>query len=679
MKVTYNWLKDFLDLKIAPALLAEKLTMAGLEVTSLEERAGDFIIEIEITSNRPDWLSVKGIAREVAAITGNKLKAKKPAFHKAVKSTATPNFLIEVEDKKDCPLYTAKIIENIKVGPSPAWLKERLELVGCRSVNNIVDITNYILFESGEPLHAFDLDKLAPGAIIVRRAKAGERITTIDGQAKILNPYILVIADRTKAVAAAGVMGGKDTEVTEKTRNVLLEAAVFNPVVIRRARQILGLQSESSYRFERGVDTGAVEGASWQAVRLMEELAGARCVLAKASGSQKARKKNIILRIPYLNALLGQDISQAKIKGILDKLGLGPKIKSKGSICVNVPSYRPDLNLEVDLIEEVARISGYENIPKSLPAVAPKIIPSLKRDLVCAVKNILVGLGLNEVITYSLIDRDLLKVCGQGPLAKPVEILNPLSNEQEILSPSLTPGLGRCIAYNLNQRQERVDIFEIANVFSGEETSPREELVLGVGMSGARQKFLEKAVVRDEAGFLHLKGITEVVLGRLGVREYSFKEKGNCSRIDIFIKDEKIGSMFALDRDALDRLDIKNKEAYLLEVSLDKAFAFAKMQKEFKPMPRYPGITRDISLVVKEEVLFGDIEQLLEEKGRPLLREVRVADFYKGQQIPAGYRGLTISCLYGSLERTLTEAEVAPLHNQLCGLLSEKLGATIRQ
>ncbi|MDD5730640.1 MAG: phenylalanine--tRNA ligase beta subunit-related protein, partial [Candidatus Omnitrophica bacterium] len=267
MKVTYNWLKDFVDIKVPPQALADKLTMAGLEVVSLEESGGDFVFEIEITSNRPDWLSVSGVAREVAAITGSKLKQPKTAgFKPQAKIKAAAGGInqanIKIENKKDCPLYTGKIIRGVKVGASPEWLKKRLEAVGCRSVNNVVDITNYILFETGHPLHAFDLDKLNTQAVTVRRGRPEEKIVIIDGQEKKLDGEILVIADKEKAVAIAGVMGGKDTEVSFSTVNIFLEAAVFNPAVVRKSRQKLGLQSDSSYRFERGVNPHTAESAS---------------------------------------------------------------------------------------------------------------------------------------------------------------------------------------------------------------------------------------------------------------------------------------------------------------------------------------------------------------------------------------------------------------------------------
>ncbi|MDP2941482.1 MAG: phenylalanine--tRNA ligase subunit beta, partial [Candidatus Omnitrophota bacterium] len=357
MKVTYNWLKEFVDIRIAAGALAEKLTMAGLEVVSLEERAGDFIFEIEITSNRPDWLSVIGVAREVAAITGRKLKlpsgtkGRKRGEGRGTKDAA--EWKIRIEDRKDCPLYTAKIIRGVKVGPSPQWLKARLESVGCRSVNNIVDITNYVLFEQGEPLHAFDLDRLSGNTIIVRRALDNEKLVTIDGIQRVFSPGILLIADAQKPVAIAGVMGSQNSEVVQRTRNILLEAAVFNPVTVRSGRQRLGLQSESSYRFERGVDFQTACNASQRAAGLICELCGGEFIAAKSSGSDKVKLRRLTFDLSASNRLLGIKLPAAKAKKILSTLGFKLTSAGKDKLTVSIPAFRQDVSLPVDLAEEL--------------------------------------------------------------------------------------------------------------------------------------------------------------------------------------------------------------------------------------------------------------------------------------------------------------------------------------
>ncbi|MCX5702737.1 MAG: phenylalanine--tRNA ligase subunit beta [Candidatus Omnitrophica bacterium] len=683
MKVTYNWLKDFVDIRISPRELADKLTMAGLEVAASEAKKGDFIFEIEVTSNRPDCLSVVGIAREVAAITGKKLKIATSCKLQATRKNLQPvacglqPFSIKIEDNNDCPLYIARIIKDVKVGPSPDWLKERLELIGCRSVNSVVDITNYILFSWGEPLHAFDLDKLQSREIIVRRAQKGEKIITIDGEQRILTPDILVIADKEKPIAIAGIMGGEDTEVTENTKNILLEAAVFNSLIIRRERQRLGLQSESAYRFERGIDLGIVNKASFEAAKLIQGVAGGKPVIVKHSGSLSIKRQSIKLELSNVEKLLGVDIGRDKIKRILNNLGLKTKTKSRNDFKFEVPSHRADVSSEIDLIEEIARISGYENIPKSSPAVSPQVGIAQMRDMVSLTKNILVGLGLNEVITYSFVDKELLKAFGIQCASDTIEIANPLNREQRILRPNLIPSLASCISYNLNQKQEYINIFEIAKVFSPSSQQENENLALGIAICGVKSLLLEQGLIKDAAGFLHLKGILEVLFKRLGISDYSFT-MDDTRGMAVSINREKIGLINRLGRESLDHLDIKNKDVFVLELSLDRLLAFANLRRQFKGLPKYPGISRDISVVLKEDIAIDAILKAMRDKGLELLKEVEVVDYYKGKQIPSGFRGLTISCLYRSDERTLTEAEVNPVHALVCRVLIDRFRAQIR-
>jgi phenylalanyl-tRNA synthetase beta chain len=674
MKVTYSWLKDFVDIKIAPDDLAERLTMAGLEVVALEKRGGDFVFEIEITSNRPDWLSVTGIAREVAAITKSKIKNQKVQLR--IEKSKQEKFEIKIENNKDCPLYTAKIIRGVKVGASPEWLKNRLELVGCRSVNNIVDITNYVLFETGEPLHAFDLDKLNSPAIIVRRAKAGEKLVTIDGEEKQLFPGILVIADAQKAIACAGIIGGKDSEVTESTKNILLEAAVFDPVLIRRGKQALGLQSESAYRFERSVDASMVEPASLMAAQLIEKLSPGKIVLAKNAGVGKSIKKNITLDCAKVAKVLGVGIAAEKIRGILISLGFTVKSRGKDKFSVSVPAHRKDVSLDVDLIEEVARIYGYERIPQALPSVKPQASAWGVTEAVALIKNILTGLGLNEAITYSLVERDLDSSLGSAVNLPAVAIRNPLSREQEVLRTSLLPSLVRSAALNLNQKQDYVNLFEVARRFCFSDKGPQEELCLGVLLCGKKSLALDRGMVKDEAGLLHLKGIIENLFLRLGIKGFGFTADREV--ISVEVAGAKVGLMLRLTRKTLETFDIKNREVFVAEISLEKIMPALNLKKQFIAPPKYPGITRDISLLLQESVRIEEVFKEMRSTAGELLKDLKVADFYKGRQVPEGWRGLTLSCLYRSDERTLTEAEVTPVHAKVSLVLTERFGAKIR-
>ncbi len=676
MKVTYSWLKDFVDLKIPPQELAEKLTMSGLEVVSLEEAGGDFVFEIEITSNRPDWLSVIGIAREAGAICGLKLKT--PNFKETkIKTQKNLPLKISVSNKTDCPFYSARVICDVKVGPSPDWLKKRLESLGCRSVNNIVDITNYILFETGQPLHAFDLDTLGQREINIRRAGKDEKIITIDGQEKVLGAEVLVIADKNKPVAIAGIMGGKVTEVTLKTRNILLEAAVFNPILVRRAKQKLGLQSESAYRFERGVDLEAAKIASIAAQELILKLASGRPCAYKSVGVLKSANPVINLDPAYVNKVLGLTITVIKVKQILNRLGLQVKNKNKNILSVKIPGFRQDLKLPIDLVEEIARIYGYAKIPQTIPAIRPgKNIPD-KRDILCGMKNILSSAGLHEVITYSLVDRALLTKSQINTDKNLIEILNPLSREQEVLRSTLLPSLIRCIAHNLDQQQENIKIFEIANVFSGQTHSTREEPCLGIALCGINSFLIKQGLVKDEVTLLHLKGVLEILFNRLGVRSFDFLRRDE-HRINIMIDQEEAGLMLDLNQQVLGSFDIKNRQVVLAELNLEKLFSHINLSKKFSSIPKFPAITRDISFVIKNDVSVKSLLSAIEEKGAPLLRQAKVADYYQGKQIPQGFKGLTISCIYRQDERTLTEEEINPLHNEVCSLLKEHFDVKFR-
>lgn len=679
MKVTYNWLKDFVDLKISPAALAQKLTMAGLEVVSLEEINGDFVFEIEITSNRPDWLSVLGIAREVSAITGSKLKTTSLKETKIKAKDCCP-VKISVSDKSDCPFYSGRVICDVLVGPSPDWLKKRLESLGCRSVNNVVDITNYVLFQTGQPLHAFDLDALNQKEINVRRAKTNEKIATIDAQQIILSPEILVIADKDRPVAIAGIMGGKDTEVSFKTKNILLESAVFNPILVRRAKQKLGLGSESAYRFERGVDCQTAKTASITAQELILKIAFGKPCAYKGIGAFKSANPIINLDLAYVNKMLGVNIPIAKIKQILNGLGLSLKVKSKNILTVKIPSFRQDLKLAIDLIEEIARIYGYAKIPQTIPAIKPgaaqrRVLASPikpgknildKSDTVSNIKNILSGLGLNEVITYSLVDRNLLTKSGINSDAGLIEILNPLSKEQEVLRPSLLPSLIRCLAYNLDQQQENIKIFEAANIFSGLANSTKEEFCLGIALC-----------VVDAYLLLNLKGILESLLNKLGIKNFEFIRQDE-HKINISIDREQLGFMLDLSSKVMADFDIKNKQVVLAQINLEKLFDYIKPGKRFSGIPKFPAITRDISFLIKDEVSIKDLLVEIERKGATLLRQVKVVDYYQGKQIPEGFKGLTVSCVYRLDERTLTEEEITPLHNEICSLLKERFGIKMR-
>ncbi|MDD4940975.1 MAG: phenylalanine--tRNA ligase subunit beta [Candidatus Omnitrophica bacterium] len=686
MKTTYNWIREFVDVDMPPEELADKLTMAGIEVKAVESRHGDFVFEIEITSNRPDWLSVLGIAREVAAVTGKKLKPV-PALRRAAVSgkkraqargTAACPWQVRIEDREDCPLYTARILSHVAVGPSPDWLRRRLELVGCRSVNNVVDITNYCLYEMGEPLHAFDADTLAPGEIVVRRAQQGEKITTIDGQDRALDPSVLVIADSQKPVAAAGVMGGKATEVTERTKNVILEAAIFRPVVVRRGRQSLGLQSEASYRFERGIDPGIIAIASDRAAGLIQKLCAGSIEGAASSPAVRCRPRTVALSETAVSEVLGVSLPASRIKSILSSLGFVVRTKRTGSLAVSVPTHRQDVCAEIDLIEEVARIYGFDRIPASLAAVKLQAAGDDAYRRICGVKAILTGLGLDEVITYSMLDKQSLAGFW-GDDAALAAIANPLSEEQEFLRPVLMPGVVASAAYNLRQQQEYISVFEIAKTYQRRQGRLHENYHVCAALCGRRSVWLEqdKRRMADSPAFLHLKGITAVLFDRCRVGPYRFAAV-DAGRVDIMGPNGALGTMRRIGKDVLDRLAVKNRDMYAVELSLNGILGAGRHECRFEQLCRYPGICRDISIVVQDSVETSEVVEHIKQHGGEFLQRVAISDFYKGKPIPDGHKNLTVSCFYRSAARTLQEDEVNAAHHAVIERLKERFQAAIR-
>lgn len=679
MKVTYNWLKDYVDLKIKPQELADKLTMAGIEVKSIESRDDDFVFEIEITSNRPDWLSVIGLAREVAAITNSALKlnvfsGKPKVFNNQEKLD------IQIEDKLDCSIYTGKIIRNVKIGPSPEWLKKRLELIGCRNINNIVDITNYVLFELGEPLHAFDLDKLSSSKIIVRRAKAKEKITTIDNFEKDLNENILVIADEKHPVAVAGVMGGKDTEVTEETQNILLEAAIFNPLVVRRSRYQLGLQTDASYRFERSIDPASVELSSNRAAELIKDLASGQLTAKKHAGSIALKENTVNLELALIEKILNVKVPVSKIKSILTPLGFIVKNKGKNSLAIQVPTYRPDVKIPEDILEEIARVFGYENIPVSLPRVCFQQITDQKILFIGEIKNFLNALGLNEVLTYSLLDNQSFINFGYS-LEHAVLMQNPLSKEQEAMRFSLMPSVSQVISYNLRQKQEPVNIFEIAKVYLNKANSyPEERYSLCIGMCGNKSWLNEKLeLINDEAGFLHLKGIVLELMRKILVSNFEYKFNSiNKFEFEFLVNNKRLGLLKKLNKEILNKLDIKNREVFLAELNLEEILCLVNKKIKFESISKFPGVDRDISLVVAENILSDEIIDFVRKHAGNLLTKVEITNYYKGKQISDGYKNLTISCLYSAKDRTLNEEEVNQMHSSIVEGLVKKFQAQLR-
>lgn len=685
MRISYNWLKDYVDINMPAEKLAHILTMAGISVDSIEKKGDDSVLEIEITSNRADWLSYIGIAREVAAITGRKLKipscvVRRASCEKKRNTQYAIRTTIRVEDKKLCPRYTARIIRNVKVGESPAWLREKIEAIGLRSVNNIVDITNFCLFETGEPMHAFDLDSLSGGTVIIRHAKKGEKITIIDGTARALDESMLVIADMEVPVAVAGVMGGLRTEVGSPTKNILLEAAYFDPISVRRTSRKMALSTESSYRFERKVDMDNIGYSSGRATQLILEMAGGEAQDYIDIGKARASKKAISLRLDRVNEVLGADIPPAKTKDILASLGLKKKSFSKNILKLEAPAFRQDLQNEIDLIEEVARIYGYGNIPETLPCVVEKE-PRLPLSVAVddKMRETLKGLGLSEIITYSLLSRKMLGMAGLDG-KNIIAVKNPLSAEQEVMRPSGIPGMLNAIRYNINRKNNDLKLFELGKIYSM--TGPgsfEERRNITIGMAG---EIYDGWIGRPRrVNLFDLKGALETLFLDLGIGEFSVRESTNntfsssCASVEA--KGEPLGVIGEIDSTVLKNFDIKDK-VYIAQIDCEKILELVSLEKHFKDIARYPSVLRDISIVIDKNISNASIISSITESAGPLLKKTRLIDRYRGGQIPDGKTSLTYRLEYQDISRTLEDKEVQEAHSRVVRALTKDLGAGLR-
>jgi len=707
MRISYNWLKDYVDIKLPPEKLAEILTMSGLSVDSIDVKGDDSVLEAEITSNRPDWLSYIGVAREVAAITGAKLKLSSFVYHRSYIEThrhsearraeeskkrsfaslrMTNNerlttIPVKVLDKKLCPRYTARVIRNVKVGESPTWLKKRIETAGLRPVNNIVDITNFCLLETGEPMHAFDLDKLAGGSVIVRNAMNGEKITAIDGVERTLDSATLVIADDKRPVAIAGVMGGSATEVGISTKNILLEAAYFDPISIRRTSRRLALSTESSYRFERKVDVENIISASDRATQLIMKLANGKPCEFLDIGKTKPGKKIVPLRLEKLNKVLGVEIPPTRVKAILISLGLKVRASSKTALKLEIPQFRYDLQNEIDLIEEVARIYGYDRIDETLPAVV-ETGQRLPEALVIEerIRRTLQALGLSEIITYGLMARKLLSLA-KIPDDDVVDIRNPLSAEQEIMRPTLIIGLLNSIRWNINRRNKDLKLFESGKIYlknAGNNFTETKHLSLGItGQSCDGWMGHPRPIT-----FFDLKGIVQTLFSELGIKALSMKVAHNdifspaaCASIDL--NGDTIGIIGQIEPKILQDFYVKDA-IYACEIDCEKLAKHISLEKRFEELPKYPSIVRDISIMANVNILNDQILSAIREASGNILKDVRMIDRYSGGQIPDGKTGLTYRLEYQDPKRTLEEKDVQEVHSRILRALESNLGARLR-
>ena len=697
MKIQLDWLKTYIDHGLSAGKLSDLLTMGGLEIEGLESVDLDGgrtteVMELNVTPNRGYCLSHIGVAREVGAMLHKKCKLPAPdkQLAKAMSSTPVKKKIAVVNEEPElCPRYTAMVIENVKPGPSPKWLVDRLKAIGLRPINNIVDVTNFVMMEYGQPLHAFDSARLAGSKIVVRRARKGEPFVALDGSELKLGTDALVIADAEKPVALAGIMGGANSQVDESTQTVVLESASFDPVAVRKASKKYGLRSDSSYRFERGVDVEAVVTASSRAAVLIRELAGGDICKGRIDIYFKSRKPNRFdFRVSRTNQVLGTELSAKKIVKYLKGLGVTIVKEKKAGECyqVEAPSSRPTLTREIDLIEEVARLDGYDEVEVSHPVVSVNPVRFSKiQTAVRQSKEVLRNLGYSEAINYSFIEGDwaqqFLDTFGDSSPAV-VRLDNPISSDMDTMRPSLLPGLIKSAMRNINRGQRNVQLFEQGHIFFGKKGKGSHEISCLAGLATGPYP---GSVWKDSGktfDMYDLKGALETLAEQYQVElEYkpasrSFLDSGQSA--DAFAGDRYVAYLGRLCPVMARRLEV-NPDIYVFELNMEALAAAMPEQTRFQSIPKYPETYRDISILVDQTVQAQTISDLIRQTSGPLIRRVELFDQYQGKRLPSGKKSLTFALSFQSPEKTLTDAEVNPIFEKIVGSLSEQLGAALRE
>jgi phenylalanyl-tRNA synthetase beta chain len=650
----------------------------------------DTILDVAITPNRGDCLSVLGLAREIAALTGARLHAKKPQVRERGVAI-TEQARVRIEDPDLCPRYAARIITGVQAAPSPVWMRWRLEAAGIRALNNLVDVTNYVMIERGQPLHAFDLPSLAGAEIVVRRARDRAAIKTLDGQVRALVPDDLLICDRDRAVAIAGVMGGENSEVREQTTTVLLESAYFIPETVRRTARRLGLRSEASYRFERGVDPQGTVLALNRAAALMMELAGGQVSRGVMDVyPQPLTSTKISLRAQRVTHLLGIVVEQQEIQRCLHTLGMAVKPERGGAWRVTVPSYRADLTQEADLIEEIARLRGYETIPTLLPGSAvQEKKPDLEGIWSKRIRTYLAAQGLAEMLNLSFTSARLNTLFpGLVANVAPVTLVNPLSAEDAELRRSLLSNLIRALQLNLRQGEAGVTIFELGKVFWQEESSSsndhRQERLSLAGVLSGSWPATSMGQEGRQIDFADLKGILEGLWRELHYRlpvrwrragEVGFLHPGKAAMLSV--NGTTLGVAGALHPTLGAELGL-GETPWAFELDFTALLHFAHPVTTYQPLPRFPVVVRDVAIVADEELPVQAVTDAINALTNSLIVSVRLFDLYRGDPIPAHKKSLAYSIAYRAADRTLTASEVNALHAQVVHHLVQTLGVEVR-
>jgi phenylalanyl-tRNA synthetase beta chain len=678
MKISLNWLQEFVEIPVEPRQLRRDLTMLGLNVESAAAVQDGWVLEVEVTTNRPDCLSHYGVAREAATFYRRLLKR----LEFPVKESAEPalsEISIEIAAPDLCGRYCGRVVRNVQVKPSPEWLQKRLEAVGQRPINNVADVTNYVLLELGHPLHAFDLSRIRQRKIIVRRAKAGEHLRTLDGVDRPLSGDNLVIADAQQAVALAGVMGGEDSEISSSTRSVLLESAWFEPTSIRRTSKTHGMHTEASHRFERGADIQMAPLALDRAATLIAELAGAEILRGMVDVyPHRELREDLLLRSATILRVLGAEISWEEVERILRGLGFQTERSGTEGWRVTPPSFRLDVTREVDLVEEVARHYGYDKLPARLRTAPPRVEKDLVREKELAISGRLVGLGYREIIPSSMVDPEENKRFTDRPS---VVLANPLSQEASALRSSPIPSMVRALRWNLDRGQNDVRLFEVGKTYSPRAEGLADEgRVLTLGLTGHRRA----ASVHDHGralDFFDLKGDLEVLFEAFGIGDLRFETTG-CSYFDAdgsgrFTTHRETLVVFGQLSDAIARDYKLRQDVWLADVDLDLLLKTPLRSFAFREFSKFPAVERDFSLVVPEGRTYRAIEEAVRGLGLEALQNLSPGDVFRSGAIAAGHYSLLLRVVFQSPTHTLTSEEVAEMSQRVLEAL-EPLGIRLR-
>jgi phenylalanyl-tRNA synthetase beta chain len=689
MKTNYNWLKELVEVDLPPRDLAAKLTMAGIAVDAVDFYGDDAVLEIDLTSNRPDCLSHMGIAREAAAVLG---KTARTPEAKVIESKTKSGDVTSVEILAPalCPRYTARVICGVKIGPSPDWMVKRLESMGQRSVNNVADITNYVMLEMGQPLHAFDLHQLRGERIVVRTARSGEKITTLDGEERDLTPEMLVIADAERPVALAGIKGGEDSGITEKTVDVLLEAAYFAPAQTRATSKALGLSTEASYRFERGTDPEIVARASDRAAALIAEIAGGEVLSGLVDVyPTKAARDWIGFRRSRYTALTGLPIELGEAERILRGLGFTVEADVENDrLRAKAPSWRVDVSIEEDLIEEVARIAGYDNLKNTLPGggAAGAYLPG--EDARRAARQTLTAPGYDEAVSFSFVNGETDEMLSETGEDSRLALLNPIDETQAHMRVTLLGGLLDALERNFNHGARNVRLFEIGNCFMGDHgEGPLETERLGIVATGARNEDDWQAAASSNGGgnidFYDLKGAIESVAETMGLPALEFEPDKACEflhpgrRAEVRLGAETVGVIGQLHPRVAARYKFK-QPVFVADLNLRMMLLADRAKVRYHPLPKFPTVVRDLALLIDTGVQFAGVERAIRELKIPELVGVKLFDLYAGKELPAGKHSIALSLRYRAANRTLTDEEVNAAHDRVINTLKREFGADVR-